>query len=113
MRTGMANTPLHGGHCPPWLFAKMKDLGTSIIQVIVMEYGATEVLRRLSDPVWFQSFGSVLGFDWHSSGLTTVVCGALKEGLRESQGDLGLFFAGGKGRASKKTPIEIMEAGDK
>jgi hypothetical protein len=113
MRTGMANTPLHGGHCPPWLFAKMRELGSSMIQVIVMEYGSTEVLRRLSDPVWFQSFGSVLGFDWHSSGLTTVVCGALKEGLRESQGEMGLFFAGGKGKASRKTPFEIMEAGDK
>lgn len=113
MRTGIANAPLHGGHCPPWLFEKMKELGASIIKVIVMEYGTMEVLRRLSDPVWFQSFGSVLGFDWNSSGLTTVVCGALKEGLREEQGELGLFFAGGKGKASRKTPLEIMEAGDK
>ncbi|WP_405027685.1 DUF763 domain-containing protein [Lentibacillus songyuanensis] len=109
----MANAPLHGGHCPPWLFTKMKELGASIVQVMVMEYGTSEVLRRLSDPVWFQSFGSVLGFDWHSSGLTTVVCGALKEGLRQFQGELGLFLVGGKGKASRRTPVEIAEAGEK
>lgn len=93
MQTGIANVPLHGGHCPPWLFEKMKQLGAAMIEVIVLEYGPAEVLRRLSDPVWFQTFGSILGFDWHSSGLTTVVCGALKEGLRNSQGELGIFFA--------------------
>ena len=84
MKTGIANAPLHGGRCPAWLFEKMKQLGTAIVEVIVIEYGPQEILRRLSDPVWFQTFGSVLGFDWHSSGLTTVVCGALKEGLRKS-----------------------------
>lgn len=113
MKTGVAHSPLHGGYCPPWLFAKMKQLGASIVEVMVMEYGTAEVLRRLSDPIWFQSFGSVLGFDWHSSGLTTVVCGALKEGLSETQGELGLFFAGGKGKASNKTPTEIGAAGEK
>lgn len=113
MKTGIANVPLHGGHCPPWLFEKMKQLGALIVEVIVMEYGPAEVLKRLSDPVWFQAFGSVLGFDWHSSGLTTVVCGALKEGLQNLQGELGLFFAGGKGKASRKTPTEIAEAGEK
>ncbi|MFA5537292.1 MAG: DUF763 domain-containing protein [Bacillota bacterium] len=113
MKTGIANVPLHGGQCPPWLFEKMKQLGTAIVEVIVMEYGPTEILRRLSDPVWFQTFGSVLGFDWHSSGLTTVVCGALKEGLKNSQAELGIFFAGGKGKVSRKTPLEIAEAGDK
>src|SRR5690606_21232086 len=111
MRTGIANTPLHGGHCPPWLFDKMKQLGTIMVEVIAIEYGPAEVLRRLSDPIWFQALGSVLGFDWHSSGLTTVLCGALKEGLRDKQGELGLFIAGGKGRASRKTPEEIMQAG--
>jgi hypothetical protein len=111
MRTGIAQAPLHGGHCPPWLFEKMKQLGAAMIQVIVFEYGSAEVLRRLSDPVWFQTFGTVLGFDWHSSGLTTVLSGALKEGLQELQGELGLFLAGGKGKASKKTPEEIMNAG--
>lgn len=112
MRTGVANVPLHGGHCPPWLFEKMKQLGAVMIEVIVIEYGPAEVLRRLSDPVWFQAFGSVLGFDWHSSGLTTVVCGALKEGLRDRQGELGLFFAGGKGGTSRRTPEEIVQAGE-
>lgn len=112
MRTGITQVPLHGGHCPPWLFAKIKELGAMIIQVIVYEYGSEEVLRRLSDPVWFQTFGC-LGFDWHSSGLTTVVCGALKEGLRDMQGELGLFFAGGKGKVSRNTPQEICTAGEK
>jgi hypothetical protein len=112
MKTGMAHVPLHGGHCPPWLFDKMKRLGAVMIEVIAAEYGSAEVLRRLSDPVWFQAFGCVLGFDWHSSGLTTVVCGALKEGLRERQGELGLFFAGGKGKASRQTPLEIAQAGE-
>jgi hypothetical protein len=91
----------------------MKELGAVISQVIVMEYGTAELLRRLSDPVWFQTFGSVLGFDWHSSGLTTVVCGALKEGLAERQGELGLFVAGGKGRASRRTPEEIAAYGER
>lgn len=112
MRTGTAHAPLHGGHCPPWLFEKMKQLGSVMVEVIAMEYGPAEVLRRLSDPIWFQAFGSVLGFDWHSSGLTTVLCGALKEGLRDRQGELGLFVAGGKGRASRKTPDEIFQAGE-
>lgn len=113
MRTGVVQAPLHGGHCPPWLFEKMKQLGSIMIQVIVVEYGPREVLRRLSDPVWFQTFGTVLGFDWHSSGLTTVVSGALKEGLRDCQGELGLFFAGGKGKASRQTPREILMAGER
>lgn len=113
MRTGTAKAPLHGGHCPPWLFAKMKELSAAIIQVIVYEYGAVEVLRRMSDPVWFQAFGSVVGFDWHSSGLTTVLCGAMKEGLWDAQGELGLFLAGGKGKTSRLTPQEIHEAGAK
>jgi uncharacterized protein len=112
LRTGVTLVPLHGGHCPPWLFEKMKQLGTAMVQIIVAEYGAGEVLRRLSDPVWFQTFGSVLGFDWHSSGLTTVVSGALKEGLHDLQGELGLFFAGGKGKASRQTPEEIQKAGE-
>lgn len=84
-----------------------------MLEVIVYEYGTGEVLRRLADPVWFQTFGCLLGFDWHSSGLTTVVCGALKEGLKEQQGELGLFFAGGKGKTSRQTPEEIALAGEK
>lgn len=113
MRTGIAQVPLHGGNCPPWLFEKMKRLSAVIIQVIVYEYGPKEVMRRLSDPIWFQTFGCVLGFDWHSSGLTTVVCGAVKEGLQQLQNELGLFIAGGKGKTSRKTPVEIEEAGER
>lgn len=81
MRTGVANLPLHGGKCPSWLFAQMKELAPAVIRAIALDYGIGEVLRRLSDPVWFQAFGCLLGFDWHASGLTTTVCGALKEGL--------------------------------
>jgi hypothetical protein len=113
LRTGISQIPLHGGQCPPWLFAKMKKLAAVMLEVIVYEYGTGEVLRRLADPVWFQTFGCILGFDWHSSGLTTVVCGALKEGLKELQGELGLFFAGGKGKISRQTPVEIALAGEK
>lgn len=113
MHTGAANLPLHYGKCPPWLFQRMKPLAAAIIQIIVEEFGPQEVLRRLSDPIWFQAFGSVLGFDWHSSGLTTTVCGALKEGLQPRQKELGIFFAGGKGRTSRGTPAEIEQAGEK
>jgi len=86
----------------------MRRLGVAILEVIVSEYGPLEVLRRLSDPHWFQALGCVLGFDWHSSGLTTTVCGAIKEGLRGREKDLGLFVAGGKGKASLRTPQEIV-----
>ena len=113
MRTGMANLPLHPGKCPPWLFSHMKELGSAIVRAVVEEYGSREVLVRLSDPFWFQAMGCVLGFDWHSSGLTTTVCGALKEGLKPYQGELGLFLAGGKGNTSRKTPQEIITAGEK
>jgi len=113
MRTGTANLPLHGGKCPPWLFAHMKELAPAVIRAIALEYGIGEVLRRLSDPVWFQAFGCLLGFDWHASGVTTTVCGAIKEGLRPYQGELGLFVAGGKGRTSRKTPLEIEQLGEK
>src|SRR6187399_52456 len=81
-RTGFAHLPLHGGKAPRYLFDRMVPLSREIVLFIVSEFGREEVLRRLSDPYWFQAFGCVLGFDWHSSGLTTTVCGALKEGLR-------------------------------
>ncbi|MDN5348490.1 MAG: uncharacterized protein PWP65_2055 [Clostridia bacterium] len=113
MRTGTASLPLHGGHCPPWLFERMQKLGAAIVEVIVREYGPQEVLRRLSDPFWFQAFGCVLGFDWHSSGLTTTLCGALKEGLKGREKDFGLVIAGGKGRVSRQTPREIEAAGER
>lgn len=113
MRTGVANLPLHKGHCPPWLFQHMKRLGAAILQVIAEEFGPEEILRRLADPVWFQALGCVLGFDWHSSGLTTTVCGALKEGLAECSRDVGVFMAGGKGRTSRRTPEEIALAAER
>ncbi len=108
-RTGYASLPLHGGKAPAWLFSRMVLLSREILAHIVQEYGAREVLRRLSDPFWFQAFGCVLGFDWHSSGVTTTVCGAVKESLREAGPEWGLFAAGGKGAASKKSPAQIRE----
>ncbi len=109
MRTGIAELPLHHGRAPRWLFEKMVKLARAIIGVMVVEQGSEEFLRRVADPYWFQSFGSVLGFDWHSSGVTTTVCGAMKEGTREISKELGLFFCGGKGGASRKTPAQIEE----
>jgi len=107
MRTGTATLPLHWGSTPPWLFERMTKLAREITTVIVSEYSSQVMLEKLSNPFWFQSFGCVLGFDWHSSGLTTTVCGALKEGIRGMEKDLNLFVAGGKGRTSRKTPHEI------
>src|SRR3954468_14755977 len=109
-RTGCAHLPLHGGKAPSYLFSRMVPLSREIVIFIASEFGREEVLRRLSDPFWFQAFGCVLGFDWHSSGLTTTVCGALKEGLRGTESELGLFVAGGKGATSRKTPGEIASS---
>src|SRR5688572_23454818 len=109
-RTGFAHLPLHGGKAPRYLFERMVPLSREIIVFLASEFGREEVLRRLSDPYWFQAFGCVLGFDWHSSGLTTTVCGALKEGLRPVEKELGIFVAGGKGATSRKTPAEITAA---
>jgi hypothetical protein len=111
-RTGYASLPLHGGKAPAWLFSRMVLLSREVLAHIVEEYGAPEVLRRLSDPFWFQAFGCVLGFDWHSSGVTTTVCGAVKESLRDTGADWGLFAAGGKGAASKKSPAQIASVCD-
>lgn len=110
-RTGIANLPLHYGKVPPWLFDRMSRLAREITVAIVSEFGPHEMLRRLSDPFWFQAFGCVLGYDWHSSGVTTTVCGALKEGVKGLETDLGLFVAGGKGKTSYKTPSEIENYG--
>jgi hypothetical protein len=107
MRTGIAHLPLHYGKAPSWLFQRMKQLSREVILFIIDAYGVEEVLLRLSDPFWFQAFGCVLGFDWHSSGVTTTVCGALKEGIRGMEEELGFYIAGGKGRASRRTPQEI------
>src|SRR5438132_13928009 len=100
-----ADLPLHSGAAPVWLFRRMVELAGAIGILIVRDQGPGELLRRLSDPFWFQAFGCVLGFDWHSSGVTTTVCGALKEGLRGV--DVGIYVAGGKGATSRKTPSEI------
>ena len=111
-RTGIANLPLHGGKAPPWLFNRMVKISREIALFIVTEYGPREMLRRISDPCWFQAFGCVLGFDWHSSGVTTTVCGALKESVKGLEQETGLFIAGGKGRTSRRTPAEIESHGD-
>jgi hypothetical protein len=109
-RTGFAHLPLHTGRAPRYLFERMVPLSREILAFVVTEFGRPEALRRLADPFWFQSFGCVLGFDWHSSGLTTTVCGAVKEGLRGTERELGLYAAGGKGAASRKTPAEITSS---
>jgi len=113
VRTGIANLPLHYGTAPTWLFEKMKYLAREISTILVLEFGSVEFFKKLSDPFWFQSFGCVLGFDWHSSGLTTTVCAALKEGLRGLEKDLGIFVCGGKGKTSRKTPEEITQIADR
>src|SRR5918992_1296044 len=106
-RTGLAHLPLHSGKAPPWLFSRMTRLARAISVHIVADRGPEELLRRLSDPFWFQAFGCVLGFDWHSSGVTTTATGALKEGIKGLEHELGFFVAGGKGRTSRRTPSEI------
>ncbi len=107
MRTGYAVLPLHHGRAPKWLFEKMVRLARAISSIIIEEFGRRELLLKLSDPFWFQAFGCVLGFDWHSSGLTTTTMGALKEGLRSVSKEYGVFICGGKGRIALSTPQEI------
>ena len=110
MKTGFADLPLHPGKCPPWLFGRMRKLAGAVSELVIHEYGQEEYLRRLADPFFFQSFGCLVGFDWHSSGLTTTLCGALKESVAlETHG---VAVLGGKGKASRKTPQEIMEAAE-
>jgi len=111
-RTGVANLPLHYGKAPRWLFDRMVKLAREITIVIVEDSGPEEMLRRLSHPYWFQAFGCVLGFDWHSSGVTTTLCGAVKEGVKGIERDLGFFVAGGKGATSRKTPAEVTKWGE-
>jgi hypothetical protein len=110
-KTGVASLPLHPGKAPRWLFKRMVALSKGISEVLVYEYGTDELLRRLSDPFWFQAFSCVLGYDWHSSGTTTVTCGALKEALNPM--DLGVALCGGKGNASRNTLTEIETFGEK
>ncbi|NKL75461.1 DUF763 domain-containing protein [Rhizobium leguminosarum] len=112
-RAGSADLPLHGGRVPHWLGDRMTRLGTLITEAVVHHYGRDEFLRRLAHPFWFQSFGAVMGMDWHSSGITTSVLGALKRGLKPRAGDLGLHVCGGRGAHSRKTPQELMSIGER
>jgi uncharacterized protein len=112
MKRRLAQLPLHTGKAPPWLFQRMTRLAEAVTMAVVEEFGPDEMLRRLADPWWFQALGCVLGFDWHSSGLTTVTCGALKEAAKRCGADLGILVAGGKGGVSRKTPSEIASAAD-
>src|SRR5882757_11476729 len=106
-RSGMADLPLHGGSVPKWLADRMTRLGTAIAESVVLHYGTAGFLSRLSDPFWFQALGCVMGMDWHSSGITTSVLGALKRGLNPRAHELGLYVCGGRGRHSRKTPDEL------
>lgn len=113
MKRGIATFTLDTGHCPPWLFNRMVKLGREMVRVLVDEYGASEFVKRISDPVWFQSLGTVLAFDWNASGLTTILTAALKEAIRGEEKDLGVFICGGKGKTSRKTPSEILNWGQR
>jgi hypothetical protein len=106
-RSGVADLPLHAGRVPPWLAERMTRLGTAMTEAVVHHYGRSAFLSRLSDPFWFQAFGAVMGMDWHSSGITTSVMGALKRGLAPRAAELGIFVCGGRGRQSLKTPDEL------
>lgn len=112
-RSGSADLPLHGGRVPPWLATRMSSLGAIITQAVVQRYGRDEFLQRLSHPFWFQSFGAVMGMDWHSSGITTSVIGALKRGLGPLQNELGIHVCGGRGQHSRKTPDELRSLGER
>jgi hypothetical protein len=112
-RAGSADLPLHGGYVPKWLADRMTRLGAVICQAIVYHYGRDELLRRLEHPFWFQSFGAVMGMDWHSSGITTGMIGALKRGLKPLERELGLHVCGGRGKHSHNTPQELVSIGDR
>src|SRR4051812_8936853 len=112
-RAGSADLPLHGGRVPRWLGERMTRLGAVISEAIVHEYGRDELLRRLAHPFWFQSLGAVMGMDWHSSGITTSVLGALKRGLNPLAGELGIHVCGGRGKHSRQTPHELVAIGDR
>ena len=113
MRAGTADLPLHGGRVPSWLATRMARLGRVVCEAIVLEYGRDQFLARLSHPFWFQSLGCVMGMDWHSSGITTSVLGALKRGLAPVENELGLHVCGGRGRHSRKTPGELIAIGER
>src|SRR4030095_7273132 len=111
-RSGTAHLPLHGGRVPSWLAERMTKLGTAITEAVVYDYGAPAFLSRLSDPFWFQALGAVMGMDWHSSGITTSVMGALKRGLAPKANELGLHVCGGRGRFSRNTPNELRQVAE-
>ena len=108
-----ADLPLHYGKVPPWLAQRMSSLGGAIVESVMLEYGRPAVLSRLSDPFWFQAFGAVLGMDWHSSGITTSVMGALKSAINPRYNELGIYIAGGKGKYSRQTPNELLQFGNR
>src|ERR1017187_716256 len=108
-RSGSADLPLHYGYVPSWLAERMAKLGLAITETLISEYGKAEVLRRLSDPFWFQSLGAVMGMDWHSSGITTSVVGALKRGINPRSHELGIHICGGRGKQSRLTPAELRD----
>src|SRR3954463_9808735 len=112
-RSGSADLPLHYGHVPLWLSQRMAKLGLAITESVITEYGKHEMLRRLSSPFWFQSLGAVMGMDWHSSGITTSVIGALKRGLSPRARELGIYVCGGRGQHSRKTPQELVAIGER
>lgn len=111
-RSGIADLPLHGGHVPHWLAERMTKLGTAITETIIYDYGTSAFLSRLSDPFWFQALGAVMGMDWHSSGVTTSVIGALKRGVVPRADELGIYICGGRGRLSENTPHELRWIAD-
>jgi len=113
MYRGVATFTLDTGRCPPWLFERMVKLGREMTRVLIEEYGPDEYIKRIADPVWFQSLGTVLAFDWNASGLTTILTAALKEGIRGQERELGVFIAGGKGKTSRKTPDQIQYWGER
>ena len=112
-RSGIADLPLHGGRVPPWLAERMTTVGTAIVESVLYHYGTGELLSRLSDPFWFQALGCVMGMDWHSSGITTSVLGALKRGVNPRSQELGIYICGGRGKHSRKTPDELRAIADK
>lgn len=112
-RSGFADLPLHGGRVPAWLAERMTRLGTAIAESVLYHYGPSELLTRLSDPFWFQALGCVMGMDWHSSGITTSVLGALKRGLNPRASEIGIYICGGRGRHSRRTPDELRAIGER
>lgn len=111
--SGSADLPLHYGYVPEWLAIRMAKLGLAVAETIVMDFGCDEFIRRLSDPFWFQSLGAVMGMDWHSSGITTSVMGALKKSINPHAKELGIYITGGRGKSSRRTPDELMRLGDR